>query len=53
MSISADAFFKPGRVSTEEKLALTTMTAKAILEKEAVERFEKNERLRALRLSQA
>jgi hypothetical protein len=53
MAISAETFFKPERVSAEEKLALTTITAKGILEREAAERAEKNERLRALRLAQA
>lgn len=52
MTISAETFFKPERVSAEDKLALTTLTAKNILEREAAERAEKNERLRALRLAQ-
>ncbi len=52
MSISAETFFKPGRVSAEDKLALTTLTAKAILDKESAERAEKNLRLRALRLTE-
>lgn len=51
MSISAETFSKPGRVLTEDKLALTTMTAKSALEREAAERAEKNERLRELRLA--
>lgn len=53
MSISAETFFKPGRVSAEDKLALTTLTAKSILDKESAERAEKNARLRALRLADA
>jgi hypothetical protein len=52
MSISAETFFKPGRVSADGKLALTTITAKSILEREAAERAEKNECLRELRLAQ-
>lgn len=51
MSISAETFFKPGRVSAEDKLALTTLNAKSILDKESAERAEKNARLRALRLA--
>jgi hypothetical protein len=53
MTISAETFFKPERVSAEDKLALTTKTAKNILAREAAERAEKNERLRALRLAHA
>ncbi len=53
MTISAETFFKPERVSAEDKLALTTLTAKNILAREAAERADKNERLRALRLAQA
>jgi hypothetical protein len=53
MTISAETFFKPEHASAEDKLALTTLTAKNILEREAVGRAEKNERLRALRLAQS
>jgi hypothetical protein len=51
MSISAEIFFKPGRVWAEDKLALTTLTAKSILDKESAERAEKNARLKAMRLA--
>jgi hypothetical protein len=53
MTISAETLFKPERVSAEDKLTLTTLTAKNILEREAAERADKNERLRALRLAQS
>jgi hypothetical protein len=53
MTISAETLFKPERVSAEDTLALTTLTAKNILAREAAERAEKNERLRALRLAQS
>lgn len=53
MTISADEFFKPERVSMEAKVAATTLTAKAIISAEAAERAAKNERLRALRLAQS
>ena len=51
MSISAETFFKPGRVSAADKLALTTLTAKTILANESAEHAQKNARLRALRLA--
>jgi hypothetical protein len=53
MTATTDDFFKPGRISLESKLATTTTTAKAIIAKEAMERAEKSERLRAMRLAQS
>jgi hypothetical protein len=53
MTISAETFFKPERVSAEDELTLTTLTANNMLEREAAERADKNDRLRALRLAQS
>lgn len=53
MTATAEEFFKPGRISVETKLATTTTTAKAIIAKEALERAENSERLRAMRLAQS
>ncbi|MDP9838727.1 hypothetical protein J2T09_003499 [Neorhizobium huautlense] len=46
MTISAEEFVKPERVSMEAMMAATTLTV------EAADRAVKNERLRALRLAQ-
>lgn len=49
MAITKEAFFKPDKLSTQDKAAATHIAAKQIIEIETAQRAEKTERLRLLR----
>ncbi|PZU18199.1 MAG: hypothetical protein DI589_25115 [Shinella sp.] len=52
MSITKEQFFKPGKVSAQDKASTTNQAARDILAKEASDRERKTDRLRQLRLEQ-
>lgn len=50
MTATRDTFFKPGKVSAQDKAATTNSAARAIIDQEAVARERKTEALKALRM---
>jgi hypothetical protein len=50
MTATKDAFFKPEKVSPQDKAATTDSVARSLIEAEAVARERKTEALRALRM---
>lgn len=52
MTITKDEFFKPGRMSSQDKALATDNAAKRIVATEAALRAKKTERLRLLREAQ-
>lgn len=52
MSITKEQFFKPGKLSAQDKASTTNQAARDILAKEASDRERKTDRLRQLRLEQ-
>lgn len=52
MAISKDDFFKPGRVSGDEKVLTADQVVKQIVSAETAQRLDKTERLRQLREAQ-
>lgn len=52
MTITKEAFFKPGRMSAQDKASMTDQAAKEIVTAEAAQRARKTERLRRLREAQ-
>lgn len=50
MTATRDTFFKPGKVSAQDKAATTDTVARAIIDQEADARERKTEALRALRM---
>ena len=49
MTATKEAFFKPGKMSAQDKAAAIDHAAREIIAKEATQREKKTERLRALR----
>lgn len=52
MNITKEQFFKPGKMSAQDKASTTNHAAREILAKEASDRERKTDRLRQLRLEQ-
>jgi hypothetical protein len=52
MAATKEAFFKPGKLSAQDKASLTDNVAKQIINAEADQRARKTERLRQLREAQ-
>lgn len=52
MAASKEAFFKPGKLSAQDRASLTDNAAKQIINAEADQRARKTERLRQLREAQ-
>lgn len=52
MAATKEAFFKPGKLSAQDKASLTDSAAKQIINAEADQRVRKTERLRQLREAQ-
>lgn len=52
MAATKEAFFKPGKLSAQDKASLTDSAAKQIINAEADQRARKTERLRQLREAQ-
>ncbi|MCX8999609.1 hypothetical protein NOF55_21110 [Rhizobiaceae bacterium BDR2-2] len=52
MTITKEAFFKPGRTSAQDKASTTDRAAKEIITAEALQRARKTQRLRELREAQ-
>ncbi|MGP4672054.1 hypothetical protein ACSV5N_10605 [Agrobacterium salinitolerans] len=52
MAATKEAFFKPGKLSAQDKASLTDNAAKQIINTEADQRARKTERLRQLREAQ-
>lgn len=52
MTITKEEFFKPGKMSAQDKALATDHAAKRIVETEAALRAQKTERLRLLREAQ-
>ncbi|MBP2568293.1 hypothetical protein V6R98_17980 [Agrobacterium sp. CCNWLW71] len=52
MAATKEAFFKPGKLSAQDKASLTDSAAKQIINAEAAQRARKTERLRQLREAQ-
>lgn len=52
MTITKEEFFKPGKMSAQDKALATDHAAKRIVEIEAALRIQKTERLRQLREAQ-
>ncbi|MCW8061086.1 hypothetical protein [Agrobacterium tumefaciens] len=52
MAATKEAFFKPGKLSAQNKASLTDSAAKQIINAEAAQRARKTERLRQLREAQ-
>lgn len=52
MTATKDAFFKPGKMSAQDKAAAIDHMARQIIDKEATQRIQKTERLRKLREAQ-
>lgn len=52
MTATKEQFFKPGKVSAQEKASATDQAAREIISAEANRRNEKTERLRQLRQAQ-
>lgn len=50
MTATKDTFFKPEKVSPQDKAATTDSVARSLIEAEAVAREKKTEALRALRM---
>lgn len=52
MAATKEAFFKPGKLSAQDKASLTDSAAKQIINAESDQRARKTERLRQLREAQ-
>ncbi|MES5045491.1 hypothetical protein ABVB72_09440 [Rhizobium nepotum] len=52
MTATKEAFFKPGKLSSQDKASLTDRAAKQIITAESDQRAKKTERLRQLREAQ-
>ncbi|KJF67733.1 hypothetical protein [Rhizobium nepotum] len=52
MTATKEAFFKPGKLSSQDKASLTDKAAKQIITAESDQRAKKTERLRQLREAQ-
>ncbi len=52
MSTTKEVFFKPGKLSAQDKASLTDSVAKQIINAESDQRARKTERLRQLREAQ-
>jgi len=52
MAATKEVFFKPGKLSAQDKASLTDSAAKQIINAEADQRARKTERLRQLREAQ-
>lgn len=52
MTATKEAFFKPGKMSAQDKAAAIDHAAREIISKEAAQREKKTERLRKLREAQ-
>lgn len=52
MTVTKEKFFKPGKVSPQDKTLATDSAARQITAAEAADREKKTEKLRALRLAQ-
>lgn len=52
MTATKDAFFKPGKMSAQDKASAIDHVARQIIAKEAAQRAQKTDRLRKLREAQ-